>query len=54
LASRRLPQKRRCLVDIASLNRAERRLAGVTRILANSLGRDLDEITEYSDRGVFG
>jgi magnesium chelatase subunit H len=40
------------LVNIASLDRAEDELLGLPRIIANSLGRDLDEIYQNSDRGV--
>jgi len=40
------------LVNIASLDRAEEGLVGLPRILATSLGRDLDEIYQNSDRGV--
>jgi magnesium chelatase subunit H len=40
------------LVNIVSLDRSEDELLGLPRIIANSLGRDLDEIYQNSDRGV--
>ncbi|HEY9846467.1 MAG TPA: cobaltochelatase subunit CobN, partial [Candidatus Caenarcaniphilales bacterium] len=40
------------LVNIASLDRAEEGLLGLPRIIANSIGRNLDEIYQNSDRGV--
>jgi magnesium chelatase subunit H len=40
------------LVNIASLDRAEDGIVGLPRIIANSIGRDLDEIYRNSDRGV--
>ncbi|MCV3213990.1 magnesium chelatase subunit H [Plectonema radiosum NIES-515] len=40
------------LVNIASLDRQEEELVGLPRIIANSIGRDLDEIYHSSDRGI--
>lgn len=40
------------LVNIASLDREEESLVSLPRILANSIGRSLDEIFQNSDRGV--
>jgi magnesium chelatase subunit H len=40
------------LVNIASIDRPEDNILGLPRIIANSLGRDLDEIYRNSDRGV--
>ncbi|MBW4549983.1 MAG: magnesium chelatase subunit H [Aphanocapsa sp. GSE-SYN-MK-11-07L] len=40
------------LVNIASLDRSEEEITGLPRILATSIGRDLDEIYQNSDRGV--
>ncbi len=40
------------LVNIASLDRREEGLLGLPRIIANSMGRDLDEIYQNSDRGL--
>jgi magnesium chelatase subunit H len=40
------------LVNIASLDRAEEGVVGLPRLLAESLGRDLEEIYQNSDRGV--
>jgi magnesium chelatase subunit H len=40
------------LVNIASLDRAEEEIVGLPRLLANSIGRDLDQIYQNSDRGV--
>ena len=40
------------LVNIASLDRPEDNILGLPRIIANSLGRELDEIYKNSDRGV--
>lgn len=40
------------LVNIASLDRGEEEIMGLPRILANSIGRDLDQIYHNSDRGV--
>ncbi|MBW4446201.1 MAG: magnesium chelatase subunit H [Spirirestis rafaelensis WJT71-NPBG6] len=40
------------LVNIASLDRQEEEIVGLPRIIANSIGRDLDEIYQNSDRGV--
>jgi magnesium chelatase subunit H len=40
------------LVNIASLDRGEEGILGLPRIIANSLGRDLDQIYQNSDRGV--
>ncbi|MEB3338096.1 MAG: magnesium chelatase subunit H [Leptolyngbyaceae bacterium] len=39
------------LVNIASIDRPEDEILGLPRILANSIGRDLDEIYRQSDRG---
>ncbi|HEY9818090.1 MAG TPA: magnesium chelatase subunit H [Candidatus Obscuribacterales bacterium] len=40
------------LVNIASLDRAEDNLLGLPRIIATSIGRNLDDIYKNSDRGV--
>ncbi|NJN88794.1 MAG: magnesium chelatase subunit H, partial [Leptolyngbyaceae cyanobacterium SL_7_1] len=40
------------LVNIASIDRPEDELLGLPSILANSLGRSIDEIYKNSDRGV--
>jgi magnesium chelatase subunit H len=40
------------LVNIASLDRQEEEILSLPRIIANSLGRDIDEIYKNSDRGV--
>ncbi|OCQ96779.1 magnesium chelatase subunit H [Nostoc sp. MBR 210] len=40
------------LVNIASLDRQEEEILSLPRIIANSLGRDIDEIYQNSDRGV--
>ncbi len=40
------------LVNIASLDRGEEEIMGLPRILANSIGRDLDQIYRNSDRGI--
>jgi len=40
------------LVNIASLDRQEEEIVGLPRIIANSIGRDLDEIYHLSDRGI--
>ncbi|PSB59797.1 magnesium chelatase subunit H, partial [Chroococcidiopsis cubana CCALA 043] len=40
------------LVNIAGLDRAEEEIQSLPRIIANSIGRDIDEIYHNSDRGV--
>ncbi|AFY41064.1 magnesium chelatase subunit H [Nostoc sp. PCC 7107] len=40
------------LVNIASLDRQEEEIVSLPRIIANSLGRDIDEIYQNSDRGI--
>ncbi len=40
------------LVNIASLDRSEEEITGLPRILATSIGRDLEEIYQNSDRGI--
>jgi magnesium chelatase subunit H len=40
------------LVNIASLDRQEEEILGLPRIIANSLGRNLDEIYQNSDQGI--
>jgi len=40
------------LVNIASLDRKEEELLGLPRIIANSIGRELDEVYQASDRGI--
>ncbi|MBE9019126.1 magnesium chelatase subunit H, partial [Chroococcidiopsidales cyanobacterium LEGE 13417] len=40
------------LVNIAGLDRAEEEIQSLPRIIANSVGRDIDEIYHNSDRGV--
>jgi magnesium chelatase subunit H len=40
------------LVNIASIDRSEDAILGLPRLIANSLGRDLDELYQNSDRGV--
>ena len=39
------------LVNIASIDRAEEGILGLPRIVANSIGRDIDEVYQSSDRG---
>jgi len=46
------PEAIATLVNIASLDRAEDGLLGLPRIIANSIGRNLDDIYQNSDRGV--
>lgn len=40
------------LVNIASLDRQEEEIQSLPRIIANSLGRDIDEIYQNSDKGI--
>ncbi|BAZ48388.1 magnesium chelatase [Nostoc sp. NIES-4103] len=40
------------LVNIASLDRTEEEILSLPRIIANSLGRNIDEIYQNSDKGV--
>jgi magnesium chelatase subunit H len=40
------------LVNIASLDREEDEIVGLPRIIASSLGRNLDEVYRNSDRGI--
>jgi magnesium chelatase subunit H len=40
------------LVNIASLDRTEEEILSLPRIIANSIGRDIDEIYANSDRGI--
>jgi len=40
------------LVSIANLDRPEEEIQGLPRIIANSIGRDIEEIYRNSDRGV--
>ncbi len=40
------------LVNIASLDRSEEGMQSLLRIIAHSLGRDIDEIYKNSDRGI--
>ena len=40
------------LVNIAALDRAEENIQSLQRIIASSLGRDIDELYKSSDRGV--
>ncbi|MCD8485174.1 MAG: magnesium chelatase subunit H [Desertifilum sp.] len=40
------------LVNIANLDREEEGILSLPRIIANSLGRDIDEVYQNSDRGV--
>ncbi|MBD2487643.1 magnesium chelatase subunit H [Aulosira sp. FACHB-615] len=40
------------LVNIASLDRQEEEILSLPRIIASSIGRDIDEIYQNSDRGV--
>ncbi|MGB3695123.1 MAG: magnesium chelatase subunit H [Spirulinaceae cyanobacterium] len=40
------------LVNIASLDREEEKIVGLPRIIAQSIGRDLDEIYRRNDQGV--
>ncbi len=42
------------LVNIASLDREEEEILSLPRIIANSIGRNIDEIYANSDRGVLG
>jgi magnesium chelatase subunit H len=40
------------LVNIASLDREEEEITSLPRIIANSIGRDIDQIYQNSDRGI--
>ncbi len=40
------------LVNIASLDRSEETILGLPRIVANSIGRDIDQVYKNSDRGI--
>ncbi|HIK05402.1 MAG TPA: magnesium chelatase subunit H [Trichormus sp. M33_DOE_039] len=40
------------LVNIASLDRQEEEILSLPRIIANSLGRDIDEIYQNNDKGI--
>ncbi|MBD2776454.1 magnesium chelatase subunit H [Iningainema tapete] len=40
------------LVNIASLDRSEEEIQSLPRIIANSIGRDIDEIYQNSDKGI--
>ncbi|MFH7030037.1 MAG: magnesium chelatase subunit H [Heteroscytonema crispum UTEX LB 1556] len=40
------------LVNIASLDRTEEEIVSLKRIIANSVGRDIDDIYKNSDRGI--
>ncbi|NEO99517.1 MAG: magnesium chelatase subunit H [Symploca sp. SIO2E9] len=40
------------LVNIASLDRSEEEIKGLPRIIAESLGRDIDEIYQNNDKGI--
>ncbi|OKH26212.1 magnesium chelatase subunit H [Hydrococcus rivularis NIES-593] len=40
------------LVNIASLDREEEEILSLPRIIANSIGRDIDEIYKNSDKGI--
>ncbi|MBD2460656.1 magnesium chelatase subunit H [Oscillatoria sp. FACHB-1407] len=40
------------LVNIASIDRPEEEIMGLPRIIANSVGRDIDDVFKDSDRGV--
>ncbi len=40
------------LVNIANLDREEEGIVSLPRIIANSLGRDIDEVYQNSDRGI--
>lgn len=40
------------LVNIASLDREEEEIVSLPRIIANSIGRDIDQIYQNSDRGI--
>lgn len=42
------------LVNIASLDREEEEILSLPRIIANSIGRNIDEIYANNDRGVLG
>jgi magnesium chelatase subunit H len=42
------------LVNIAGLDREEEGILSLQRIIANSIGRNIDEIFQNSDRGVLG
>jgi len=42
------------LVNIANLDREEDGLQSLTRIIASSIGRNIDEIYKNSDRGILG
>ena len=40
------------LVNIASLDRSEEEILSLPRIIANSIGRDIDQVYQNSDRGI--
>ncbi|MGQ4648330.1 magnesium chelatase subunit H [Lyngbya aestuarii] len=40
------------LVNIASLDRSEEQIKGLPRIIAESIGRDLDEVYQNNDKGI--
>ncbi|MEH1835890.1 MAG: magnesium chelatase subunit H [Nostoc sp.] len=40
------------LVNIASLDRQEEEIVGLPRIIANSIGRNIDDIYQSNDRGI--
>jgi magnesium chelatase subunit H len=42
------------LVNIAGLDREEEGILSLQRIIANSLGRDIDQVYQQSDRGILG
>lgn len=42
------------LVNIASLDRPEDEIQSLLRIIANSIGRDIDEIYQNNDKGILG
>jgi magnesium chelatase subunit H len=42
------------LVNIASLDRPEDEILSLLRIIANSIGRDIDEIYQNNDKGILG
>jgi magnesium chelatase subunit H len=53
LGSHRQRQKRSPLsVNIAELDRTEEEILSLPRIIANSIGRDIKELYQASDRGI--
>jgi len=40
------------LVNISSLDRSEEEILSLPRIIANSIGRNIDQVYQNSDRGI--